>query len=76
MSDTENALTPRALAVALLSEECARIRNRIEEHKTYARDTGALFHSRIIVFLEQTLVEVKRAAVYLENTDMSEEPTP
>lgn len=76
MSTTENVLTPRAVAVALLSEECARIRRRIDDHRTHARDANSLFHSQVIVFWEQTLVEVKRAAVYLENVDMSEEPAP
>lgn len=73
MTDSPNVLSPRQLAVAVISEQITTISSRIDAHRQHQRDGDALFHSQIIVFLEQMRHELKRAAHFLEFHDASEE---
>jgi hypothetical protein len=68
-----NELTPRDVAVALIAEKIAELRKQIEAHQKYTRNPGSYYHSRIRVFLEQCAVELRRAAIFLETTDQSED---
>lgn len=69
-----NELTPRMVAVELIAEKIADVRARIDAHNKYTRNPDSYFHSRIRVFLEQCAVELRRAAIFLETTDQSEDP--
>lgn len=74
MSATENRLTPRAYAVVLILRRVREIRRRIADYEEERDELpDPLFASQIRVALEQTIVELLRAARYLTTTDMSEE---
>lgn len=75
MTDDANDLSPRDVAVALIAESIADVRAKIDAHVKYTRNPDSYYHSRIRVFLEQCAVELRRAAIYLETTDQSEDGT-
>jgi hypothetical protein len=74
MSDTENRLTPRQVAVAMISEQRKVLDGRIRAQQRFQRDAGSLFHSQTYVFLQQVGVELDRAARHIEFVDMADEP--
>jgi hypothetical protein len=66
--ESPNVITPRQMAVAVISEKIADVRARIDAHRRYERADN-LFNSQAIVFLEQVAFELQRAARHVELTD-------
>jgi hypothetical protein len=61
-----NRISPRQAAVALISRAIDEADDDIGAHRRNARDVGSLYHSQIIVFLEQVREELRTAARLLE----------
>lgn len=72
MTETHNLITPRATAILLISRELDEVKENIASHRRNARYPFNLFHSQILVYWEQVGEELRRAARYLEEHDMSE----
>ena len=72
MTDTPNVLTPRQLAVAMISEKLDDIDDRIGAHRRWQREDN-LFNSQVVVFLEQVAVELRRAARHIELVDAADD---
>jgi hypothetical protein len=73
MSDeANNSLTPRQLAVAMISEKLNDVNATIDAHQAWERENN-YFNSQILVFLNQVGFELRRAARHLELVDASED---
>jgi hypothetical protein len=57
----QNAITPRQFAVLLILREVSEMKTRLKDAE-YHSDPTDLFRSRISVWLEQSIVELERAA--------------
>jgi len=64
--EAPNRISPRQLAVAMISELIDQAAVRILAHQVNGRDSSALYHSQVLVFLEQTRMELRLAARLLE----------
>jgi len=67
-----NAITPRQFAVLLMLREISELKKRLSDAEFHA-DPGELFRSRIRVWLEQSIVELERAAAWLRDHDEADD---
>lgn len=74
--EAPNQLTPRQLAVAFIAERIAQLRVSIDAQQAETRGPEDYFRSATRVFLEQTLVELRRAARHIQAVDMADDPEP
>lgn len=65
-NEAVNALTPRQFAVAIILDRIKTVEQEINDEIEY-RVANSPFNSGIEVFKRQAILELKRAALHLEN---------